>query len=304
MSTSRKVTKAVIPAAGRGTRFLPATKAQPKEMLPIIDKPTIQYVVEEAVEAGLTDVLIITSRDKRAVENHFDGDAALESVLDPSDELWRDYAPLKRLFETASIHYIRQSAPRGLGDAIYQARHHVGDQPFAVLLGDSIVTGASPCIAELIDVYERYGASVIGVEDVPRESVSRYGIVDPTELEDRVFEINRLIEKPDVEEAPSTLAIGARYILTPAIFEEIAQTPPGKGDEIQLTDALESLRKRERMIALNFRGHRHDIGNKLDFLKTTVEFATRREDLGPDFRKFLREFADRLREDGAESTEG
>ena len=294
MTTHRTITKAVIPAAGRGTRFLPATKAQPKEMLPIIDKPTIQYVVEEAVEAGLTDLLIITSRDKRAVEDHFDRDGALEDVLRGKSDLWPDYEPLLKLSTTAHIHYIRQSEPRGLGDAIAHARHHVGDEPFAVLLGDSIVTSQKPCIAELVEVYERYGASVIGVEDVPRETVSRYGIIDPKPLEDRIFEIQRLVEKPAVDEAPSTLAIGARYILTPAVFEEIEKTPPGKGGEIQLTDALERLRARERMIALNFQGHRHDIGNKLDFLKTTVEFAVDRQDLGPEFRRFLKDFVSRL----------
>ena len=294
MSVSRTITKAVIPAAGRGTRFLPATKAQPKEMLPIIDKPTIQYVVEEAVEAGLTDLLIITSRDKRAVEDHFDRDQALEEVLEKKSDLWPDYEPLRKLSTTARIHYIRQSEPRGLGDAIAHARHHVGDEPFAVLLGDSIVTGETPCVAELIEVYERYQASVIGVEDVPRETVSRYGIIDPEPLEYRVFEIRRLVEKPAVDEAPSTLAIGARYILTPAVFDEIAQTPPGKGGEIQLTDALERLRARERMLAVNFKGHRHDIGNKLDYLKTTVEFAAARQDLGPDFRAFLTDFVQRM----------
>jgi UTP--glucose-1-phosphate uridylyltransferase len=294
MNTQSIVHKAVIPAAGRGTRFLPATKAQPKEMLPIIDKPTIQYVVEEAVAAGIDDILIITSREKRAVEDHFDRDGSLENMLDHQSTAWRDYLPLRRLSERANLHYIRQREPRGLGDAIYHARHHVGAEPFAVLLGDSIVTAEKPCIAQLIDIYTQYGAPVIGLEEVPRETVHRYGIVGGNPLADRVYEVNALVEKPSPQEAPSCLAIGARYILTPDVFDEIAVTEPGKGGEIQLTDALERLRESRRILGYHFLGHRHDIGNKLDFLKTTVEFAARREDLGADFRDFLRRFVSDL----------
>ena len=286
----RKVRKAVIPAAGRGTRFLPATKAQPKEMLPIIDKPTIQYVVEEAVAAGLDDILIITSREKRAVEDHFDRDGSLEDLLDPGTPAWKNYRPLRELSERANLHYIRQKDSRGLGDAIYYARQHVGDEPFAVLLGDSIVTAERPCIAQLIDVYARYAAPVIGLEEVPVEMVDRYGIVGAECVEGRVYEVTAMVEKPAPDEAPSCLAIGARYILSPDIFDHIEKTMPGKGGEIQLTDAIERLRNTRRVLGYHFEGHRHDIGNKLDFLKTTVEFAARRRDLGPPFLSFLRQF--------------
>ncbi len=283
------VTKAVIPAAGKGTRFLPATKAQPKEMLPIIDKPTIQYVVEEAVEAGLTDILIITSREKRALEDHFDRNADLEQALEKNGS--PEYEHLRRLNDLANIHYIRQKEPRGLGDAVYYARHHVGDQPFAVLLGDSIVTGDSPCIGQLMEVYEKRQSPIIGLENVPREVVSRYGIVGGEQIEDRLYRISHLVEKPSPDQAPTTLAIGARYILTPDIFKEIEQTPPGKNDEIQLTDAIERLLARRDIFGYHFLGRRHDIGSKIDYLRTTVLFALERQDLGPEFREFLRQIA-------------
>lgn len=283
------VTKAVIPAAGKGTRFLPATKAQPKEMLPIIDKPTIQYVVEEAVEAGLTDILIITSREKRALEDHFDRNADLEQALEKNGS--PEYEHLRRLNDLANIHYIRQKEPRGLGDAVYYARHHVGDQPFAVLLGDSIVTGDSPCIGQLMEVYEKRQSPIIGLENVPRELVSRYGIVGGEQIEDRLYRISHLVEKPSPDQAPTTLAIGARYILTPDIFKEIEQTPPGKNDEIQLTDAIERLLARRDIFGYHFLGRRHDIGSKIDYLRTTVLFALERQDLGPEFREFLRQIA-------------
>jgi len=284
------VTKAVIPAAGKGTRFLPATKAQPKEMLPIIDKPTIQYVVEEAIDAGLTDILIITSREKRAVEDHFDRNSDLEQALANSDA-HDEYEHLSRLTELANVHYIRQKEPRGLGDAVYHARHHVGDEPFAVLLGDSIVTGSCPCIGQLIEVYQRYQSPVVGLEQVPREVVGRYGVVGGDRVDERTYRLTELVEKPDPEQAPSTLAIGARYILTPDIFEQIEQTAPGKGNEIQLTDALQRLLAHREMFGFHFEGRRHDIGNKLDYLRTTVLFALERADLGPAFRDFLREVA-------------
>ncbi len=283
------VTKAVIPAAGKGTRFLPATKAQPKEMLPIIDKPTIQYVVEEAIEAGLTDILIITSREKRALEDHFDRNADLEQALEKNGS--PEYEHLRRLGDLANIHYIRQKEPRGLGDAVYYARHHVGDQPFAVLLGDSIVTGDSPCIGQLMEVYEKRQSPIIGLENVPREVVSRYGIVGGEQIEDRLYRISHLVEKPSPDQAPTTLAIGARYILTPDIFKEIEQTPPGKNDEIQLTDAIERLLARRDIFGYHFLGRRHDIGSKIDYLRTTVLFALERQDLGPEFREFLRQIA-------------
>ena len=283
------VTKAVIPAAGKGTRFLPATKAQPKEMLPIIDKPTIQYVVEEAIEAGLTDILIITSREKRALEDHFDRNADLEQALEKNGS--PEYEHLRRLSDLANIHYIRQKEPRGLGDAVYYARHHVGDQPFAVLLGDSIVTGDSPCIGQLMEVYEKRQSPIIGLENVPRELVSRYGIVGGEQIEDRLYRISRLVEKPSPDQAPTPLALGARYILTPDIFKEIEQTPPGKNDEIQLTDAIERLLAGRDIFGYHFLGRRHDIGSKIDYLRTTVLFALERQDLGPEFREFLRQVA-------------
>ena len=282
------ITKAVIPAAGKGTRFLPATKAQPKEMLPIIDKPTIQYVIEEAIDAGLTDILIITSREKRALEDHFDRNPELESALQANGKD-ADYAQLHRLSNMANIHYIRQKESLGLGDAIGYARHHVGQEPFAVLLGDSVVTGAVPCIGELMEVYAKHHAPVIGVERVPREHVSRYGIVVGEPVEDRTYRVTDMVEKPSPEEAPSDMAIGARYILTPDIFDEIDQTPRGKGNEIQLTDAIRRLLANRPVYSYHFEGRRHDIGSKLDYLRTTVEFAIAREDLGPAFREFLRE---------------
>jgi UTP--glucose-1-phosphate uridylyltransferase len=284
------VTKAVIPAAGKGTRFLPATKAQPKEMLPIIDTPTIQYVVEEAIEAGLTDILIITSREKRAVEDHFDRNAELEQAL-AKNAANHDYERLRHLSELANVHYIRQKEPLGLGDAIYYARQHVGDEPFAVLLGDSIVTAPAPCIGQLMAVYDEHQSPVIGLEKVPREVVSRYGIVGGDRINDRLYRISQLVEKPSPEEAPTDLAIGARYILTPDIFAEIEQTPPGKGDEIQLTDAIERLLARREIYGYHFDGTRHDIGSKIDYLRTTVLFALEREDLGPEFRAFLQQVA-------------
>ncbi|HUW82999.1 MAG TPA: UTP--glucose-1-phosphate uridylyltransferase GalU [Phycisphaerae bacterium] len=284
------ITKAVIPAAGKGTRFLPATKAQPKEMLPVIDKPTIQYVVEEAIDAGLTDILIITSREKRAVEDHFDRNSDLEQALANSDKN-EEYEQLRRLSDLANVHYIRQKEPRGLGDAVYYARHHVGDEPFAVLLGDSIVTAPSPCIGQLIEVYRRYQSPVVGLEQVPREAVGRYGIVGGDRVDERTYRLTELVEKPECDQAPSTLAIGARYILTPDIFAQIEQTPPGKGNEIQLTDALQRLLAHREMFGYHFEGQRHDIGNKLDYLRTTVLFALDRPDLGPAFRAFLREVA-------------
>jgi len=283
------VTKAVIPAAGKGTRFLPATKAQPKEMLPIIDKPTIQYVVEEAIQAGLTDILIITSREKRALEDHFDRNADLEQALEKNGS--PEYEHLRRLSDLANIHYIRQKEPRGLGDAVYYARHHVGDQPFAVLLGDSIVTDDAPCIGQLMEIYEKRQSPIIGLENVPREVVSRYGIVGGEQIEDRLYRISRLVEKPSPDQAPTTLAIGARYILTPDIFKEIEKTPPGKNDEIQLTDAIERLLARRDIFGYHFLGRRHDIGSKIDYLRTTVLFALERQDLGPEFREFLRQIA-------------
>lgn len=282
------IKKAVIPAAGLGTRFLPATKAQPKEMLPIIDRPTIQYVVQEAVDSGIEDILIITGKGKRAIEDHFDRNYELETRLEEKeDQLLLD--EMRRLSDMANLHYVRQRELNGLGDAIRYARHHVGNEPFAVLLGDTIMDSVIPVTQQLIDTYAQFGGSVIAVEEVPHDKVNRYGIVGGKSLSDRIFELDTLVEKPSVSEAPSNLAIAGRYILTPEIFAMLEQTPVGKNNEIQLTDAMLLLLKRENLYAHRIEGKRHDIGNKLDFLKTTVEFALKRSEFAGPFRAFLEE---------------
>ncbi|WP_461065618.1 UTP--glucose-1-phosphate uridylyltransferase GalU [Spirosoma horti] len=282
------IKKAVIPAAGLGTRFLPATKAQPKEMLPIIDRPTIQYVVQEAVDSGIEDILIITGKGKRAIEDHFDRNYELETRLEEKeDQLLLD--EMRRLSDMANLHYVRQRELNGLGDAIRYARHHVGNEPFAVLLGDTIMDSVIPVTQQLIDTYAQFGGSVIAVEEVPHDKVNRYGIVGGKSLSDRIFELDTLVEKPSISEAPSNLAIAGRYILTPEIFAMLEQTPVGKNNEIQLTDALLLLLKRENLYAHRIEGKRHDIGNKLDFLKTTVEFALKRPEFADPFRAFLEE---------------
>ena len=282
------IKKAVIPAAGLGTRFLPATKAQPKEMLPIIDRPTIQYVVQEAVDSGIEDILIITGKGKRAIEDHFDRNYELETRLEEKeDQLLLD--EMRRLSDMANLHYVRQRELNGLGDAIRYARHHVGNEPFAVLLGDTIMDSVIPVTQQLIDTYAQYGCSVIAVEEVPHDKVDRYGIVGGKPLSDRILELTTLVEKPSISEAPSNLAIAGRYILTPEIFAMLEQTPVGKNNEIQLTDAMLLLLKRENLYAHRIEGKRHDIGNKLDFLKTTVEFALKRPEFADKFRAFLEE---------------
>ena len=281
------VRKAIIPAAGLGTRFLPATKAQPKEMLPIIDTPTIQYVVQEAVDSGIEDILIISGKGKRTIEDHFDRNFELESRLaEKEDESF--YNEIIRIADMASIHFIRQKEMNGLGDAIYHARHHVGNEPFAVLLGDTVVSSVIPVTQQLIDTYEQYRSTVIGVEEVPKDKVSRYGIAGGKKIDDRTIEVNELVEKPSPEQAPSNLAIAGRYILTPEIFTAIEQTPKGKGNEVQLTDALHLLMKKEMIVANTIEGKRYDIGNKLDFLKTTVEFALKRKEFAEPFYKFMK----------------
>ncbi len=280
------IRKAVIPAAGLGTRFLPATKSMPKEMLPIIDIPTIQYVVQEAVDSGIEDILIISGKGKRAIEDHFDRNFELEARLEEKeDQAW--HTEMRRLADMANIHFVRQKEANGLGDAIYYARHHVGNEPFAVLLGDTIMDSVIPVTQQLMDTYEQYGGSVIAVEEVPADKVNRYGIVGGNALSDTILELTTLIEKPAVGAAPSNLAIAGRYILTPDIFQAIEQTPKGKGGEIQLTDSLLLLLRRENIYAHRIEGKRHDIGNKLDFLKTTVEFALKRKEFAVPFRKFL-----------------
>ena len=281
------IKKAVIPAAGLGTRFLPATKAQPKEMLPLIDTPTIQYVVQEAVDSGIDDILIISGKGKRAIEDHFDRNFEMEALLESKqDALW--YNEIRRLADMANIHFIRQKETNGLGDAIAHARMHTGDEPFAVLLGDTIIDAVIPATQQLLDVYEQYGQTVLGVETVPKEKVSSYGIVAGQHVSDRIWEVTDLIEKPEVNSTPSTLAIAGRYILTPDIFKALEKTPRGKNNEIQLTDALRLLRQRQQVYACTLEGKRYDIGNKLDYLKTTVEFALKREEFHDPFLEFLK----------------
>ncbi|NQT26766.1 UTP--glucose-1-phosphate uridylyltransferase GalU [candidate division KSB1 bacterium] len=282
------VKKAVIPAAGLGTRFLPATKVQPKEMLPIIDTPTIQYVIQEAVDAGIEDILVITGKGKRAIEDHFDRNFELESHLEGNgNQAWND--EIRRLSDMANIHFIRQKEMNGLGDAINHARFHTGDEPFVVLLGDTVMRSAIPVTQQLIDIYEQYQCSILGVETVPKEKVSRYGILGGNQISDHIMEVTDLIEKPTPKEAPSNFAIAARYILTPEIYKALEETPRGKNNEIQITDALKILMQREKIMAYKFEGKRYDIGNKLDYLKTTIEFALEREEFAKPLMAFMKE---------------
>jgi UTP--glucose-1-phosphate uridylyltransferase len=281
-----KVKKAIIPAAGLGTRFLPATKAQPKEMLPVVDKPTIQYIVEEAIASGIEEILIITGRNKKSIEDHFDKSIELELELEKSGksellELVRDISDM------VDIHYIRQKEPRGLGHAIHCAKTFVGNEPFAVLLGDDIVDSETPCLKQLIDCYSEYKTTILGVQTVAKENVSKYGIVDGIHVEDRVYKVKDLVEKPNIDEAPSNVAILGRYIITPEIFNILENTKPGKGGEIQLTDALKSLISTEAMYAYNFEGKRYDVGDKLGFLQATIEFALKKEELRGEFIDYL-----------------
>lgn len=279
--------KAIIPAAGLGTRFLPATKAQPKEMLPIVDKPVIQFVVEEAINSGIDDILIITGRGKRAIEDHFDRSFELEQVLreQGKNDLLKT---IEDISELADIYYLRQKERRGLGHAIYCARNHIGDEPFAVLLGDTIVDSKIPCTKQMIDFYRKYRGTIITVEEVARDRIENYGIIDGRLIDDSVYLIDDLVEKPKPEEAPSNLGIIGRYILVPEIFEFLEKTPSGKGNEIQLTDALRLLGKEQKMYACKFEGRRHDIGNKFDYIKATVEYGLKMDDIGQEFRKYLR----------------
>lgn len=285
---SKKIRKAIIPAAGLGTRFLPATKAQPKEMLPIVDKPTIQYIIEEAIASGIEEILIITGRGKKCIEDHFDRSIELELELAKSgkDELLEIVNEISNMVD---IHFIRQKEPRGLGHAINCARAFVGDEPFAILLGDDIVyNDEKPCLRQLMDCYDEYKTSVLGVQTVPEEHVSRYGIVEGIEIEDRVMKVKGLVEKPSVEESPSNVAILGRYIVTPKIFEILENTKPGKGNEIQLTDALLTLIQEEAMYAYNFEGRRYDVGDKQGFLEATIEYALRKPELKDDLVEYLK----------------
>ncbi|MFH5186066.1 UTP--glucose-1-phosphate uridylyltransferase GalU [Paenibacillus sp. TAB 01] len=273
-----KVRKAIIPAAGLGTRFLPATKAMPKEMLPIVDKPTIQYIVEEAIESGIEDIIIVTGKGKRAIEDHFDSSFELEQNL-LEKQKFDLLNEVQKSSNMVDIHYIRQKEPKGLGHAIWCARNFIGDEPFAVLLGDDIVRAEKPCLRQMIEQFERYKASVIGVQHVSDDEVSRYGIVDGIGMNERLYSVNHLIEKPKKEEAPSNLAILGRYILTPRIFEILGQQKPGAGGEIQLTDGIEELNRHEAVYAYDFEGTRYDVGEKMGFIQTTIEYALQREDL-------------------------
>ncbi|HYU57793.1 MAG TPA: UTP--glucose-1-phosphate uridylyltransferase GalU [Actinomycetota bacterium] len=287
-----RLKKAVIPAAGLGTRFLPATKAQPKEMLPLVDKPAIQYVVEEAVRAGLSDILMITGRGKRTLEDHFDRSYELENWLETrgKHDLLKQ---VREISEMAAIHYIRQRDPSGLGAAVAVAEPHVDGDPFAVLLGDDIIDVGEPLLERMIHVYERYGRSVIAVQEVPKDQIHLYGAVSPEFVEDGLARIETIVEKPDPAEAPSNLAAIGRYLLTPEIFDALRATTPDRGGEVQLTDAINQLAQEQAVYAYVYEGARYDIGKKLDYLRATVELAVRREDLGPDFKAFLSDFVQR-----------
>lgn len=291
----RTVRKAVLPAAGLGTRFLPATKATPKEMLPVVDRPAIQYVVQEAVDAGLTDLLVITGRSKRALEDHFDRIPSLEAQLKESgkDKLLE---AVEHASELGDLHYLRQGDPKGLGHAVLRAKTHVGDEPFAVLLGDDLIDEKEDLLSEMIEVQQRTGGSVVALLEVPQESIGAYGCADVTAVEGEDYvRVNGLVEKPEPSEAPSNLAVIGRYVLHQGVFEVLEHTEPGRGDEIQLTDALAELATQEGegggVYGVVFRGRRYDTGDKLSYLKANVTIASEREDLGPDLRAWLIEFA-------------
>ncbi len=283
-----KVKKAVIPAAGMGTRFLPATKAVPKEMINIVDKPALQYIVEEVVASGIEEILIITTRNKETIQNHFDKSFELEAKLAQSGKK-RMLGELVKISDMADIHYVRQKEPKGLGHAVGCAKTFVGDDPFAVLLGDDIVyNDEEPCLRQLLNVYEAYGNSVLGVQMVPHSETSKYGIIAGEKISDRTYEITDMIEKPNPKEAPSDMAILGRYVLDSDIFEIIRNTPKGKGGEIQLTDAMKILLQSHRMIAYDFIGRRYDTGNKQGYLEATVEYALRHPGLKDGFNKYLK----------------
>jgi UTP--glucose-1-phosphate uridylyltransferase len=289
------IKKAVIPAAGFGTRFLPATKSQPKEMLPIVDTPTIQYVVEEAVASGITDILMIIGKGKRAIEEHFDRNFELESQLEESNKQ-EELKAIKSITELADIHFIWQKEMNGLGDAIKYARNHVNNEAFAVLLGDTLIESKNniPVTRQLMDIFDEYQASVVALEEVDPGLVSRYGIIDGKEIKSGVYRVNNFVEKPDVGKSPSNLAIASRYIFTPEIFSYLDMIKEGKNNEIQLTDAMQLMVKHQKMYGLRFDGVRHDIGNKLDFLKTNVIFGLKRDDFGEEFRDWLKELVSKF----------
>ncbi|HDK3799845.1 TPA: UTP--glucose-1-phosphate uridylyltransferase GalU [Staphylococcus aureus] len=284
----KKIKKAIIPAAGLGTRFLPATKAMPKEMLPILDKPTIQYIVEEAARAGIEDIIIVTGRHKRAIEDHFDSQKELEMVLKEKgkSELLEK---VQYSTELANIFYVRQKEQKGLGHAISSARQFIGNEPFAVLLGDDIVESEVPAVKQLIDVYEETGHSVIGVQEVPEADTHRYGIIDPLTKNGRQYEVKKVVEKPAQGTAPSNLAIMGRYVLTPEIFDYLKTQKEGAGNEIQLTDAIERMNNDNQVYAYDFEGERYDVGEKLGFVKTTIEYALKDDSMREELTRFIKE---------------
>jgi UTP--glucose-1-phosphate uridylyltransferase len=281
-----RVRKAIIPAAGLGTRFLPATKAQAKEMLPIVDKPTIQYIIEEAVASGIEDIIIVTGRNKRSIEDHFDKSVELELELEKhgKDDM---LAMVRAITDMANIHTIRQKEPRGLGHAIYTARHFIGNEPFAVLLGDDVVVSKTPCLKQMLDVYDDYHTTVLGVQKVAHEVVDKYGIAVCKKVDDRVYKVNDLVEKPSIDTAPSDIAILGRYIITPEVFGYLETQDEGAGGEIQLTDSLKRLSKDQAMYCYEFKGHRYDVGTKIGFLQANIEFALRNPEVADDMKKYI-----------------
>ncbi|MFJ7827538.1 UTP--glucose-1-phosphate uridylyltransferase GalU [Psychrobacillus sp. NPDC096623] len=282
----KKVRKAIIPAAGLGTRFLPATKAMPKEMLPIVDRPTIEYIVEEAIASGIEDIIIVTGKGKRAIEDHFDRNFELEENL----KLKGKFELLDKINQSSKveIHYIRQKEPKGLGHAVWCARNFIGDEPFAVLLGDDIVQAEKPCLKQLMEQYDDTGSSVVGVQKVSDEETHRYGIINPSSIQGRRYQVSNFVEKPVQGTAPSNLAIMGRYVLTPEIFEFLGKQETGAGGEIQLTDAIQKLNKLQKVYAYDFEGKRYDVGEKLGFIQTTIEMAMKREELRRDLLKYLK----------------
>ena len=282
------VKKAIIPAAGLGTRFLPATKAQPKEMLPIVDKPTLQYIIEEAIASGIEEILIITGRNKKSIEDHFDKSIELELELEKSGKT-EMLEMVRHISDMINIQYIRQKEPRGLGHAILCAKSFIGDEPFAVILGDDIVDSKTPCLKQLLDIYYEYNTTIIGVQKIDRNDVNKYGIIQGKYIDENIHLIKDLVEKPDIESAPSNIAILGRYILKPDIFKILENQKPGKNNEIQLTDALKTLCETQAMYAYEFEGKRYDVGEKFGFLQSTVEFALKNNELKDEFLNYLKE---------------
>ena len=293
MTTNNTVRKAVIPAAGFGTRFLPATKSQPKEMLPIVDTPVIQYVVEEAVASGITDILMVIGKGKRAIEEHFDRSFQLENQLERQGKT-KELEIIRRVSEIAEIHFVWQKEMLGLGHAVLCARHHVGNEPFAVLLGDTVIGSDVPATQQLIDVYNHYRGSAVILEEIEREKVTRYGVLKGRETDAGLYQVEDFVEKPSIEEAPSNLAFAGRYVFTPEIFRFLENTPPGKGGEIQLTDAMRTMVKHQAMYGKTLTGKRYDIGNKEGFIKTNLEFGLKDPEISEHLKAYIRQLAQDL----------